>query len=205
MKSTISVLLLSILLLVPNSLSAQNANSAFHQGSWEFNLTGSLGSINSESKFSSSYYNGSNSEDYKYFQLGIIPGYYITQGLSFEPEINIFAIEQSSPAYMLLANLGYTFTIENSIVYPFVHAGYGVTNAFQVPINTSLALMSHDLDIGVLNLGAGIKTRFTESILLRTEINYRKYSYSPDASLYGISYSMNLSSVALVFGFSYLL
>ncbi len=205
MKSTISVLLLSIFLLVPNSLSAQSAGSAFHQGSWEFNLTGSLGSINSESEYSSPYFNDSNSEDYKYFQLGIIPGYYITQGLSFEPEINIFAFEGSSPAYMLLANVGYTFTLENSIVYPFVHAGYGVTNAFQVPVNTGLTLVSHDLDIGVLNLGAGIKTKLAESILLRTEINYRKYSYSPDAGLYGSTYTMNLSSIALVFGFSYLL
>ena len=205
MKPSISVLLLLILLLIPGFLSAQSAASPFHQGSWEFNLTGSFGSINNETEFSSAFYNGSVSEDFKYFQIGIIPGYYITQGLSFEPEINMFAIEGSKPAYMLLGNVGYTFTIENSMFYPFVHAGYGVTNAFQIPVNTSLSLMSHKLDIGVLNLGAGLKTKLSESILLRTEINYRKYSYSPDEAVYGASYSMNLSSIALVFGFSFLL
>jgi opacity protein-like surface antigen len=203
MKSMISVLLVSLVLLTPDFSSGQ---PAFHQGSWELNFTGSLGSINTSSDYSSPYYSNTESKDYTYFQIGIIPGYYLTQGLAFQPEINIFALEKSPPAFMLLANVAYTFTIEKSMFYPFGYVGYGVSNAFQIPVNNiGISRMTNDLEIGVLNLGAGVKTKLTKSVLLRTEINYRKYSYSPDEDMPGATYSMSLSSIALVFGFSILL
>ncbi len=203
MKSIFLVLLLTAILLLQSSAPAQVSNSAFHKGSWELNLTGSLGSINTQSEYSYLSYSSSHSENVKYFQLGVIPAYYITQGLSFEPEINIFTLEGMNPAYMLLGSLGYTFKLDNPMFYPFVHAGYGITNAFQVPLNSGLSLASDKMDIGVLNLGAGLKTMLGEGILLRTEINYRSFSNSTDES--GFSSSYTLSSVALVFGFSFLL
>ena len=196
----LTILVFSMQLLV----GAQTKSTAFNQGSWELNFTGSLGSIESKTESSSIYFSGSHSESQTYFQLGIIPAYYIIEGLSFEPEINILAIENTEPSFLFLGNLAYTFKIESSHFFPFVRAGYGITNAFQFPVNgTLIQRISSSLDIGVLNLGAGLKTLLTESVLLRTEINYRKFSYSEDSGY--VNYSYDLSSIALVFGFSVLL
>lgn len=59
------------------------------------------------------------------------------------------------------------------------------------------------MNIGVLNLGAGLKTMLTENVLLRTEINYRKFTYNEDNDYY--NYKLDASSFALIFGFSFLL
>lgn len=181
-------------------------HAQFDQGSWELNFAGSLGSVKSSVEYSSSYYdyyNNSDSESQTYFQLGVIPAYYLIEGLSVEPEISILAIEKTEPSFLLIGNLAYTFKIESNRFYPFIRAGYGITNAFQFPVNGSLTRLSNSMDIGVLNLGAGLKTQLTESVLLRTEVNYRKFSYSEDGAM--SSYSLDLSSVSLLFGFSVLL
>ena len=185
--------------------SGQSTSAVFKQASWELNFTGSLGSIESQAEYSSSYYyfQGSDSESRMYIQLGIIPAYYLTDGLAIEPEINLLAVESEDPAFLLLGNLAYTLNIENSRFFPFLRAGYGITNSVQIPVNGNLSKLSGDMDIGVLNLGGGLKTLLTENILLRTEINYRKFSYSKEGT--GYTYSMHISSIALVFGFSVLL
>jgi opacity protein-like surface antigen len=194
-----------VLLFGVEMTQGQTQSTIFKQASWELNFTGSLGSIESQSEYSSSYYyySDSNSESHKYFQLGIIPAYYLVDGLAIEPEINMFAVETEKPAFLLLGNLAYTVNIKNSKLFPFIRAGYGITNSLQIPVNGNLIRITSDMDIGVLNLGAGLKTLLTESILLRTEINYRKFSYSDEGT--GYKYSMNISSIALVFGFSVLL
>ena len=199
------ILSMFVLLFVVQITSGQTKSTIFKQASWELNFTGSLGSIESQSEYSSSYYyfRGSDSESRTYFQLGIIPAYYLTDGLAIEPEINLLAVEKEEPALLLLGNLAYTVNLENSRFYPFIRAGYGITNSVQIPVNGNLSKISGDMDIGVLNLGAGIKTLLTENILLRTEINFRKFSYSDEGT--GYKYSMNISSIALIFGFSVLL
>ena len=195
--------LIVLVFLVQLTISAQSAGTAFNQGSWELNFTGSLGSIESKTESSSIYFSGSHSESQTYFQLGIIPAYYVTEGLSIEPEISVLAIEKTEPSFLFLGNLAYTFKIESAHFFPFIRAGYGITNAFQFPVNgTLIQRISNSLDIGVLNLGAGMKMLLTESVLFRSEINYRKFSYSENSD-YG-NYSYDLSSIALVFGFSVL-
>jgi opacity protein-like surface antigen len=205
MKNFFLIKVLVLLFAVQIIASGQSGSTIFKQASWELNFTGSLGSIESNEEISSSYYyyNGSDSESRTYLQLGIIPAYYLIDGLAIEPEINMLAVETQKPAFLLIGNLAYTINLESSRFFPFIRAGYGITNSLQIPVNGNLSRMSSDMDIGVLNLGAGLKTLLTENILLRTEINYRKFSYSDGDDYY--SYSMDVSSIALVFGFSVLL
>ncbi len=186
------------------SVQAQTENTLFAKASWELNFTGSLGSIESSEEMTSAYYqNGSFSESRKYFELGIIPAYYLIDGLAFEPEVNILTVESIKPSFLLIGNISYTFNVKSSYLFPFLRAGYGVTNSFQIPVTGDLSRASEKMDIGVINLGAGLKTLLSENILLRTELNYRKYSYSQDEMYY--KYTLSLSSVALVFGVSVLL
>lgn len=201
------VLVLFILFAAQILTPAQTDNNLFHKGSWELNFTGSLGSIESSAEYSSSYFSGEESESRKYFELGITPAYYLIDALSIEPEINIFALEKSQPSFLFLGNLAYTFKIKNSNVYPFLRAGYGISNSIQIPVNRDISRMSNSLDIGILNLGGGIKVSLSESVLLRTELNYRKFTYTNDDSniFYNSSYTYKLSSIALLLGFSILL
>lgn len=206
MKNFFLIKMLVLLFAVQIIASGQTGSTIFKQASWELNFTGSLGSIESTVESSSSYYyyySGSDSESRTYLQLGIIPAYYLIDGLAIEPEINMLAVETQKPAFLLIGNLAYTINLESARIFPFIRAGYGITNSLQIPVNGNLNRMSNDMDIGVLNFGAGLKTLLTENILLRTEINYRKFSYSDGDDYF--SYSMDVSSIALVFGFSVLL
>lgn len=184
---------------------AQTKSSAFTKGSWELNFTGSIGGANSKEEVTSSYHNsdGSNSESLNYFQLGIIPALYVVKGISIEAEINILTLESHKPAFLLLGNISYTLNPGSSHFFPFIHAGYGVTNSLQIPVTGGLSRFSERMNIGVLNLGAGLKTMLTENVLLRTEINYRKFTYNEDNDYY--NYKLDVSSFALIFGFSFLL
>jgi hypothetical protein len=207
MKNLVIIEALLLLIVMQVTTSAQDDNNLFHKGRWELNFTGSLGSIAESMDFSSEYGSYNSSDSHSYFELGIIPAYYLFDGLSIEPEINMMAFEGSQPAFLFLGNLSYTMKVKNSIVFPYVRAGYGVSNSFQFPVNRSLSKMSNSLDIGVLNLGGGIKVSLSEKVLLRTEVNYRSFSYSHDANslYYNASSDYNVSSIALLFGFSILL
>jgi opacity protein-like surface antigen len=184
---------------------AQIKNTAFTKGSWELNFTGSIGSVKYTESVTSSYYNngGSDSESRNYFQLGIIPALYMVKGVSIEPEINILTLESQKPAFLILGNISYTLKLGSSHFFPYVRAGYGVTNSFQVPVTGDLSRFSDRMNIPVLNVGAGLKTMLVENVLLRTEINYRKYSYAEDNAYY--NYQLDVSSVSMIFGFSFLL
>lgn len=207
MKNLVITGTLLLLVLMQVTTSAQDENNLFHKGRWELNFTGSLGSIAESMDISSEYGSFNSSDSHSYFELGVIPAYYLTDGLSIEPEINMMAFEGTQPAFLFLGNLSYTMYIKNSIVFPYIRAGYGVSNSFQFPVNRSISRMSNSLDIGVLNLGGGIKVSLSEKVLLRTEVNYRSFSYShdQDSFYYSTSSDYNISSLALLFGFSILL
>jgi hypothetical protein len=194
-----------LLFFIQLTARAQTESTEFRRGNWELDITGSLGSIESNEDFTSQYYFASESEydSRTYFLFGITPGYYLTDGLAFEPEIDILALEKNKPSFLLIGNLAYTVRLKLSNFFPFVRAGYGVTNSFQVPIKGSLTRFSDSMDIGVLNFGIGLKTVLTDCVLLRTEVNYRKFMYTEDNDYY--NYKLNITSIALLFGFSVLL
>ena len=110
----------------------------FHRGCWELNFSAGIGNLTAKSSSSSSntYGSSSNENSVFYLQLGIIPAYYFTDGLSVEPEINLLIQKEkdkdSEPAAMsFLLNLAYTFNIPNKNFAPYLRAGYGISNSLQ--------------------------------------------------------------------------
>lgn len=170
-------------------------------GAWENSSTSTGGSGN----FS---YNYTSSDSRNFFSLSIMPGYYFSDGFSFEPEISILTIEKTPPSFFFLGNISYTYRIPESNVAPFGRIGYGVSNAVTYPMTGSTPLkVSKDVNIGVFNAGGGIKALLTSSIALRAEMNYRKFNWTDDFNYsFGSSKVDNKqSTIALNIGFSILL
>ena len=131
-----SMLVVTIILLLCMSSKAQNPEKksfAFTKGSWELNLSGDMGSQTSKSEYESSGYSEENSSDLTYFQLHIIPGYFLIDGLSFEPELDFLFAEENKPSYSLIPMLSYTYLLPNNPKLAlYVRGGYGLTNSFKL-------------------------------------------------------------------------
>lgn len=186
--------------------------SPFSPGHIELGASGSFGSMSasSSSSYSSPYYSGSssNEETTNYFCLSLIPAFYLTKGLAVEPETDFFFIKDNTPDFSLLLNLSYTFYNGDRQACPFFRAGYGITNSMKLPLNSStLIKVSDDLDIKVLNFGAGIKIPLGSLIAVRTEVNYRIYSSSGEENDYGFSreYESKNKFLSVLLGFSLLI
>ncbi len=188
----------------------------FKKGNWELNFSASIGNITSSRSSTSSGAYGSSSDSKSssvfYIQLGVIPAYFFTDNLSFEPEINVFIQNQegadSKPSLSFLGNLAYNFNLPQKNVVPFIRVGYGISNSLQIPVVTGiLGRVSDDLSVSILNAGAGLKVVVSKHVLLRTEINFRRYGYKVENnySYYQSSYDYSITSVSGIFGFSILL
>ena len=138
------------------------SNAIFHAGNWELNFSASIGNLNTSSKSSSSGTYGSYSDDDSYslfyIQLGVIPAYFFTDGLAFEPEINVLFQSQenveSKPSFSFLGNFAYNFNMPGKNFAPYVRAGYGISNSMQIPaVIGGLARVSDDLNVNILNAG----------------------------------------------------
>ena len=107
-----------------------------------------------------------------YLNIGIATGFYIINGLSIEPELDInFCSEGLSLS--VLGNLCYTFYIPQKNIYPYVKLGYGVSND---PKNTDD--LFRNIDFKTINAGAGVKFMYFPGMAFITEINYRNLSGS---------------------------
>ena len=114
-----------------------SSRPAFKQGAFEFSFAANVGESNNSVKEIYTYYNyydssyqlndNNYSDGSLYVQLGASLGYYILDGLSIEPELNI-NIPFAQTSISLLGNLCYTFSVPQTNVYPFVKAGYGLSN-----------------------------------------------------------------------------
>lgn len=188
----------------------------FKNGDWELNFSASIGNLTSTRSSSSSGAYGSYSDDKStslfYIQLGVIPAYFVTDGLSIEPEINVLIQSQegvdNKPSLSFLANLAYNFSIPEKKFAPFIRVGYGISNSIPYPsVIGELVRVSDDLKVGVINAGAGLKFLISEHLLFRTEINFRRFAYKVENnySYYESSYDYKLTSISGIFGFSVLL
>lgn len=193
-----------------------SANVIFHKGSWELNFSASIGNLTTSTSSSSSGayipYSNEKSSSMFYVQLGVIPAYFVSDGLSIEPEVNVLFQSQegvkNKPSLSFLANLAYNFNLPQKNFSSFIRIGYGISNSLQIPVVVGgLARVSDDLDVSVLNAGVGFKFLIAQNLLIRTELNYRRFSYGNDmsSSYYSSSYDYTLSSISGIFGFSILL
>lgn len=190
------LLLLSAIVLLCTS----NAFSQFKAHDWELGLSGMFGSVTDKQESSGHEV----SDDQSFMSLSIQPAYYIIDGLFFEPEIGITASEGNQPGFFLLGNIGYTYLAKGSQIAPYARIGYGVSNSIGVPTINSYIRSSDDMNVGVFNLGAGVKYLVTKSVNLRAEINYRQFKRSEEEEYYNQSYTIDYtkSYITLWFGFS---
>ncbi len=187
-------------LLVAASVCAQTQS-----GTWELSLSGSLGSLSSESE-ASGYVHSSSSTSETFVSRALRPGFYVVNGLALEPEMYWTAIEKSEPAFSLTANLAYNFLIPESRFLPFLLAGYGLGNAIPV-FQRVLGRSSDGFDITVLNAGTGVKIFATNQIALRVEYRYQHFSYERNLSSgrYATTYSETHRFHNVLIGFSFFL
>ncbi len=195
MKSLIAMI--SMLLLT-----ASLSNAQFKEGDVELSFSGSIGSWSPPS-----------TPDYKiesenYASFYIVPGYYVVNGLSIEPELGLMAMEKSKPGQYVLMNLSYTYLIPDSKIGCFVRAGYGLANAFEYPFGNGIVVPASDkFNVGVLNLGAGAKFLISSNVLIRAEFNFKQHSwtYEYNSTYYSYSADYKESTLGVVLGFSILL
>lgn len=194
------IIALSVLVILSSRTFAQ-----FQQGNWELIFSGNLGSLES----STTVMGQTNSQSRTFANLSISPAYYIVDGLSIEPEFGLLAVEKQTPAQFILGNLSYTHRLPQTDIALFLRAGYGVSNSIQFPVPGGVAIrISEDFDVGVLNIGVGVKYIIKDIVALRSEVNYRNHSWTRESiGFYSPSYSQENSykHIGLLLGFSILL
>lgn len=194
-------------LLISFTCVASVSIAQFQKGTTELAMSGNFGTSSTKSSSNSLYGNNSSSQSINYATLNVIVGFFLADGISLEPEVGWFAAEQQKPMNFLLVNISYTMPNPTSKVSPFIRAGYGISNSFAVPSMNAMGRVSDKMDVGVLNLGAGVKYLVGTDFALRLEVNYRKQSFSQTNSYYTFSSTtdVSLATTGLLFGFSVLL
>ena len=199
-----AILAVGIVLIQASTVFAQ-----FSKGDVELSLSGSIGSWNVDTKETSASYGSTEySTQTKFFFVSISPGYYLTDGLSIEPEISFMADQHDKPAQYVLLNLSYTYMREGYTTAPYVRLGYGLANSYAVPFaNLVIGNVSDNFDVNVFNAGIGLKFILNPHVILRTEFNYRDQWWSHSYDDYGYSYSEDntFSNYGLLVGFSVIL
>lgn len=188
------------LLLLLSLAVTVDAGAQTEQGSWELSAACNFGSMSTSYESSGGGYSSSGSSDgVTYFALDLRTGYYVTHGLSLEPEIYILGVEDDPPAFSFGANISYAFDIPDSPVKPFVIAGYGIGNA--APIMQRLLGRSSDkMDIPALRVGGGLKIFVVRWAALKMEYRYERYSRETSSGFMTAKSTTNYHNV--LFGFS---
>ncbi len=104
------------------------------------------------------------------FIIGASVGYYIIDGLSIEPELGINLTDEG-PSVTLIGNLCYTFYVPMKSILPYLKIGYGwgkYDNEYNYP---DASFESNDYKI--INGSVGLKFKYSSSLALRIEANYR--------------------------------
>jgi hypothetical protein len=170
----------------------------YKQGNWEFGFSSNIGSISLQTTGNPGYYN-EYTESGIYLNIGVSTGFYIVNGLSIEPELDINSCLEGF-SVSLLGNLCYTFSLPQKNIYPYIKLGYGVSND---PENTGD--LFKNLDYNTLNVGAGVKFMYFSGITFTTELNYRNlkgsttfypnqpYQYTTESTSYIISVLLGVS------------
>ena len=174
--------ILVILVIITSGYAQVNEKSErqfYKQGEWEFGFSSNIGSISIQTIEPSNY---EYTENGIYLNLGVSTGFYIINGLSIEPELDINSCSEGF-SLSILGNLCYTLSIPQKNIYPYVKLGYGLSND---PKNSED--LFENLDFKTINAGAGVKFMYFPGMVFRTEINYRTlngsntfYSDTPDA------------------------
>jgi hypothetical protein len=181
--------ILAILLIITSGNAQVNEKSErkfYKQGDWELGFSSNIGSINIQTM--QPWFNGLTYGSYEYSKkgiyltLGVYTGFYIINGLSIEPELNLNLTSEGFSVSML-GNLCYTFYLPQKYIYPYLKLGYGVSND---PDNNN-GLFEY-LEFKTINAGAGVKLMYFPGMAFKLEIIYRSlngsntiYANTPDS------------------------
>jgi hypothetical protein len=208
--------ILAILLIITSGYAQVNEKSErqfYKQGDWELCFSANIGSSSAQTKgtivesyddSSQSYYNYENNEKGIFLQLGVSTGYYIINGLSIEPELNLI-LYFDEISVSVLGNLCYTFYFPQKNIYPYLKLGYGLSDEH------GDSYLSKSLSLKTINAGAGLKIMYFPGMAFRVEINYRNlngsdgYSYSYPSYTSSNTDETTISVISVSLGISILL
>jgi hypothetical protein len=192
-----------VLVVTVWAISSQS-QSQIRQGTWEFSFSATAGEVSGSSEYSSSFGTSTfKMESQKYVSFVLRPGFIIVEGLELEPEFYLTAVEGSPAAIAFSGNLAYNISIPESRVTPFLLVGYGVGNGIPV-LGRLLTRSSADLDITVLNAGAGVKVFIVDHVAFRVEYRHQRFSYEDTVGsapfFFTTKFSQNFNNI--LFGLS---
>ncbi|MFZ5518298.1 MAG: outer membrane beta-barrel protein [Candidatus Zhuqueibacterota bacterium] len=196
------------------------AYSQIEKGTIELSVSGTAGSYKYTEEYtevttdpiygSQTLTHGHSQGPEKYLMMFIRPGYYIIDRLAIEPEFMWTTMDGTEPSLSVSGNVSYNLAIPNSSLTSFLFAGYGIGNS--IPFNYTLIFrMTDDMDVKLINLGAGLKAHLTERVVFRVEYRYQmysmesEYSYSYYSSSYKRTTKTDFDFHNLFFGFSYII
>ena len=177
----------------------KSGHQFYKQGDWEFGFSSNIGNISMQTIEPNNY---NYTENGIYLNIGLSAGFYIINGLSIEPELDI---NSSSEGFFLsiLGNLCYTLYIPQKNIYPYVKLGYGLSND---PKNSDD--LFNNIDYKTINAGAGVKFIYYAGMAFILEINYRNlngsYTSNPDTP-YSYTTESTSSIFSVLLGISILL
>ena len=178
------IFVLATLLIITSGFAQVNEKSRrqfFKQGDWEIGFSSNIGSSSvqtmgphswtlANTPHYSDYYE--DTENWIYLNLGVSTGFYIVNGLSIEPELDLNSYAEGF-SVSILGNLCYTFYLPQKNLYPYIKLGYGLSND---PENKDGLFES--LNYKTINAGAGVKFMYFSELAIRMEINYRNLNGS---------------------------
>ena len=178
------VIMTYIIIFITTSLDAQVINISdrqkFRQFDWESAVSLSIGlSSTSFKNTSQNFYGNGNINGEFYFEISLLLGFFIIDGLSIEPEID-YNFFSGDATLSMIGNVSYTFNIPGKNIYPFIKIGYGISGYTAYGYNyygVSDGLFE-SLDAKVINVGAGLKIVQSSSFAMRIELNYKNISYT---------------------------
>ena len=209
------ILVLEIFLIITSGYAQVDEKSErkfYKQGDWEFGYALNIGGSSEQTKQTSTYSDGSSQYSYTYdntekgfySHLGVSTGYYLINGLSIEPELNI-NLYFDEISVSLLGNLCYTFYLPQKNIYPYLKLGYGLSD------EPGDSYLSESLSLKTINAGAGLKFMYFPGMAFRVEINYRNlngsngYSYSYPSYTSSDTNETTISVISVSLGISILL
>ena len=134
-----------------------------------------------------------------------MPGYYIFNSISVEPEIQMTLVNDEEPRYSGIIGLAYTYFAPNNNVGIFLKAGAGLSNSVTAfSISPYLVKMTKGFDVKIYKFSTGLKILVSDDVIIRTELEYKSSVYESDLNYYSKT-DNTFSELIVMFGFSVLL
>lgn len=134
-----------------------------------------------------------------YFGFSAYGGYYLADGLSVGPEIGMNLSLHGT--IFIIGNVCYTLNSGSRTAYPYIKAGYGVTDILKSPTQESGLFES--LNYHLLNLGIGLKILQSSHMSFTIELNYKHITGSDSDYYYEEPYYRTYDTKVEVFTFSF--